>query len=41
MQLVNLLFHIIIFYYYRDGVSQSQFNQVLNIEVDQIMKVNL
>lgn len=23
----------------RDGVSESQFNQVLNIEVDQIIKV--
>lgn len=28
--------HIIIF---RDGVSESQFNQVLNIELDQMMQV--
>ena len=28
--------HIVIF---RDGVSESQFNQVLNIELEQIMQV--
>nr|GMD36953.1 protein argonaute 16-like [Ipomoea batatas] len=28
--------HIIVF---RDGVSESQFNQVLNIELDQMIKV--
>jgi hypothetical protein len=27
-------------FFFRDGVSESQFNQVLNIELDQIIDVN-
>ena len=27
--------------YYRDGVSESQFNQVLNIELDRIIEVSM
>jgi len=29
-----------VFCQYRDGVSESQFNQVLNIELDQIIEVH-
>lgn len=31
---------VVFFCQYRDGVSESQFNQVLNIELDQIIEVH-
>lgn len=37
--MMELKFLIFVSVQYRDGVSESQFNQVLNIELDQIIEV--